>query len=95
MNGENLLEIKNLSVEGYYENRWNTIVDNISLNLKRGEVVGLIGESGAGKSTIGLAAMGYTRQGCQLASGSIKLEGVELMDASDKTLRSVRGSKIA
>jgi len=95
MQGENLLEIKNLSVEGYYENRWNTIVDNISLNLKRGEVVGLIGESGAGKSTIGLAAMGYTRQGCQLASGSIKLEGVELMDAADETLRSVRGSKIA
>ena len=95
MEDENLLEIKNLSVEGYYENRWNTIVDNISLNLKRGEVVGLIGESGAGKSTIGLAAMGYTRQGCQLASGSIKLEGVELMDASDETLRSVRGSKIA
>jgi len=95
MKGENLLEIKNLSVEGYYENRWNTIVDNISLNLKRGEVVGLIGESGAGKSTIGLAAMGYTRQGCRLAAGSIKLEGVELMDAADETLRSVRGSKIA
>ncbi len=95
MQGENLLEIKNLSVEGYYENRWNTIVDNISLNLKRGEVVGLIGESGAGKSTIGLAAMGYTRQGCRLAAGSITLEGVELMDAADETLRSVRGSKIA
>ncbi|MFK5926796.1 MAG: ABC transporter ATP-binding protein [Desulfuromusa sp.] len=95
MQGENLLEIKNLSVEGFYENRWNTIVDNISLNLKRGEVVGLIGESGAGKSTIGLAAMGYTRQGCRLTAGSIQLEGVELMDAADETLRSVRGSKIA
>ncbi|NOQ40930.1 MAG: nickel ABC transporter ATP-binding protein NikE [Desulfuromusa sp.] len=95
MKGENLLEIKNLSVEGYYENRWNTIVENISLNLKRGEVVGLIGELGAGKSTIGLAAMGYTRQGCRLAAGSITLEGVELIDAADETLRSVRGSKIA
>ncbi|MEA3362383.1 MAG: ABC transporter ATP-binding protein, partial [Thermodesulfobacteriota bacterium] len=95
MKGENLLEIKNLSVEGYYEERWNTIVDNISLNLKRGEVVGLIGESGAGKSTIGLAAMGYTRQGCRLSAGSITLEGVELIDAADETLRSVRGSKIA
>lgn len=95
MKGENLLEIKNLSVEGYYEDRWNTIVDNISLNLKRGEVVGLIGESGAGKSTIGLAAMGYTRQGCRLSAGSITLEGVELIDAADETLRSVRGSKIA
>ena len=92
---ENLLEIKNLYIEGYYENEWRPIVKNISLHLKRGEVLGLIGESGAGKSTIGLAAMGYTRQGCRLASGSIKLEGEELMGASDEDLRTIRGSKIA
>ena len=64
----NLLEIKNLYIEAFYEDRWQPIVRDISLNLKRGEVLGLIGESGAGKSTIGLAAMGYTRQGCRLAS---------------------------
>ncbi|MCP4718803.1 MAG: ABC transporter ATP-binding protein, partial [Desulfobacteraceae bacterium] len=48
-----------------------------------------------GKSTIGLAAMGYTRQGCRLASGSINLEGIELFDASEEDLRLVRGSKIS
>lgn len=90
-----LLEIKNLFVEGYYEEQWQPIVRNISLHLKRGEVLGLIGESGAGKSTIGLAAMGYTRKGCRLAKGSIKLEGEELFGASDEDLRVVRGSKIA
>ncbi|MFO7884111.1 MAG: ABC transporter ATP-binding protein [Desulfobacteraceae bacterium] len=95
MKENTLLEIKNLYIEGYYEDKWNTIVDNISLNLKRGEVLGLIGESGAGKSTIGLAAMGYTRQGCRLASGSINLEGMELMGASDEDLRTIRGSRIA
>ena len=91
----NLLEIKNLYIEAYYENQWQTIVRDISLNLKRGEVLGLIGESGAGKSTIGLAAMGYTRQGCRLAKGSINLEGQELFNASQEDLRVIRGSKIA
>jgi len=91
----NLLEIKNLYIEAFYDEQWQPIVRNISLNLKRGEVLGLIGESGAGKSTIGLAAMGYTRQGCRLASGSINLDGTELMNASDEDLKAVRGSKIA
>ncbi len=91
----NLLEIKNLYIEAYSEEVWQPIVKDISLTLKKGEVLGLIGESGAGKSTIGLAAMGYTRQGCRLASGSILLDGVELLGASDEDLRVVRGSKIA
>ncbi len=90
-----LLEIKNLYIEGFYEDQWQPIVKNISLNLKKGEVLGLIGESGAGKSTIGMAAMGYTRQGCRIASGSIKLEDKELFNASEEDLRLVRGSKIA
>jgi peptide/nickel transport system ATP-binding protein len=90
-----ILEIKNLYIEAFSEEMWQPIVKDISLTLKKGEVLGLIGESGAGKSTIGLAAMGYTRQGCRLASGSILLDGVELLGASDEDLRVVRGSKIA
>ncbi len=90
-----LLEIKNLYLEAFYDEKWQTIVHNISLNLKRGEVLGLIGESGAGKSTIGLAAMGYARQGCRIASGSINLDGTQLFGASEDELRQVMGSKIA
>ena len=91
----NLIEIKNLYIEGFYEEEWHPIVSDISLELKRGEVLGLIGESGAGKSTIGLASMGYARQGCRITSGSINLEGIELFDATEEDLRLVRGSKIA
>ena len=90
-----LLKIKNLVIEGFSDEKWIDIVHGIDLTLDRGEVLGLIGESGAGKSTIGLAAMGYTRQGCRIASGSIVFDGKELMEADDNTKRSIRGTRIA
>lgn len=95
MKNKHLLEIKDLVIDGFIEERWQPIVNGISLQLNKGEVLGLIGESGAGKSTIGLAAMGYTRQGCRLASGSIKLDQTELMNASPDYLRRIRGTKIS
>ncbi|MER8467756.1 ATP-binding cassette domain-containing protein [Mesorhizobium sp. M1396] len=64
--GKDLLQIRNLHVEGFSDERWHPIVRGIDLTLKRGEVLGLIGESGAGKSTIGLAAMGYAKPGCRI-----------------------------
>jgi peptide/nickel transport system ATP-binding protein len=90
-----LLKIKKLVIEGFTNEKWIEIVHGIDLTLNRGEVLGLIGESGAGKSTIGLAAMGYTRQGCRLASGSIVFDGMELFDADDNTKRNIRGTRIA
>jgi peptide/nickel transport system ATP-binding protein len=57
------LEIKDLHVGGHVDDKWVEFVHGVDLTVHRGEVVGLIGESGAGKSTIGLAAMGYTREG--------------------------------
>src|SRR5260370_16870095 len=64
--GKILLAIRGLRIEGQSDERWNEIVKGIDLTLRRGEALGLIGESGAGKSTIGLAAMGYARAGCRI-----------------------------
>jgi len=90
-----LLKIKNLVIEGFTNEKWIEIVHGIDLTLNRGEVLGLIGESGAGKSTIGMASMGYTRQGCRIASGSIVFDGTELVEATAQVKKSVRGTRIA
>lgn len=90
-----LLEITNLQIEGYSDQQWHKIVKGIDLKLRRGEVLGLIGESGAGKSTIGVAAMGFTKPGCRIHGGSIKFDGIELTTASDEQKRKLRGARIA
>jgi peptide/nickel transport system ATP-binding protein len=71
-----------------------TIVDGVSFTLERGRVLGLIGESGAGKSTIGLSAMGYGRGGIELTGGEIHLNGREIRGAAGPVLRSLRGTEV-
>ena len=93
--GEVLIEIKGLKIEGNADGVWHPIVKGVDLTLKRGEVLGLIGESGAGKSTIGLAAMGFARPGCRIVDGSIVFNGIDLRKASDDRKRDLWGSRIA
>jgi len=91
-----LLNIKNLVIEGYSDEKWVGIVHGVDLTLHRGEVMGLIGESGAGKSTIGLAAMGFTKDGCRIGEGSsIEFDGMELTTTPQSDLQSLRGARIA
>ncbi|MCB1480011.1 MAG: ABC transporter ATP-binding protein [Rhodobiaceae bacterium] len=90
-----LLKIKDLRIEGYSDEKWIEIVHGVDLTLHRGEVLGLIGESGAGKSTIGLAAMGFARDGCRISGGSIEFDGMELTTTPESALRALRGSRIA
>src|SRR4029453_14820899 len=90
--GDLLLEIRNLHIEGESDEVWRPIVKGVDLTLKRGEVLGLIGESGAGKSTIGLPAMGSARGGCRISDGSVVFDGLDLLAASDEARRKMRGS---
>ena len=90
-----LLNVRDLCIEGYNNEKWQQIVNGVSLYVNRGEVLGLIGESGAGKTTIGIASMGYTKAGCRIKSGSIVFKGNELFGADDETLRKLRGPKIS
>jgi peptide/nickel transport system ATP-binding protein len=89
---ETLLEIKDLRIEAGAS---AVLADGIDLVLRRGEVLGLIGESGAGKSTLGLAALVYARPGCRITRGQILLGGADLRALDARGRRALRGVRVA
>ena len=90
-----LLKVRGLKIEGRSDEAWNPIINGVDMDLKKGEVLGLIGESGAGKSTIGLAAMGYTRDGVRISEGSVEFDGIDLVTASAAVKRNLLGKRIS
>ncbi len=93
--GDLLLEMTGLRIEGQADDVWHEIVHGVDVKLHRGEVLGLIGESGAGKSTIGIASMGYAKPGCRISGGTIMFDGMDLRTTPEEELRRMRGSRIA
>ena len=94
-----LLDIRNLRIEAtsYPPDgppRDVVLVDDVSVSVAKGRVLGLIGESGAGKSTIGLSAMAYGRGGVRLTGGEIWLNGQDLRKLGAGDLRSLRGRQV-
>ncbi|MEO9338359.1 ABC transporter ATP-binding protein [Mesorhizobium sp. SB112] len=90
-----VLKVSDLRIEAKADDKWAEIVKGVSFELKTGEVLGLVGESGAGKSTIGLAALGYVRQGCRIKSGSIEFKQQDLLQLTEPRKRALRGVRIA
>ena len=93
--GDILLEMRDVRIDGFSDEKWHHIVKGVDLTLRRGEVMGLIGESGAGKSTLGLAAMGFAQPGCKIVGGTINFDGLELTTASESEKRALWGTRIA
>jgi peptide/nickel transport system ATP-binding protein len=91
-----LLTIEGLRVTARDEAGTDTeIVRGVSLAVKAGEVMGLIGESGSGKTTIALATMGHTRFGCRISAGRIMLGDTDITALDERGLRGLRGKRIA
>ena len=94
-----LLEFRNLRIEATAyppgePPRNLVLVDDVSVSLARGRVLGLIGESGAGKSTIGLSSVAYGRGGVRLTGGQVLLNGRDIRQAGIDGLRALRGREV-
>ncbi|MCB1340388.1 MAG: ABC transporter ATP-binding protein [Pseudooceanicola sp.] len=70
------------------------IVHGVSFDLEKGKVLGLIGESGAGKSTIGLSSLGYGRGGVEITGGEVWVNGRDILKGGIKGLRKLRGAEV-
>jgi oligopeptide/dipeptide ABC transporter ATP-binding protein len=89
------LDVTNLSTHIKLTRSTVQAVGNVDLAIDRGETLGLVGESGCGKSMLGLSILGLLPNGGEIVNGSVKLEGRELVGLSDKELQRLRGNEVA
>ena len=87
------LAIRNLRLD--VAQSGNDIVDEVTLTIARGEMLGLVGESGSGKTTVGLAVLGHARKGVGIHSGTVSIEGTDVLAAHGKDLRRARGRLVS
>ncbi|MFC0805831.1 ABC transporter ATP-binding protein [Ensifer sp. P24N7] len=94
-----LLSVKNLKIEATSyppgePPKVVTLVEGVSFDLEKGKVLGLIGESGAGKSTIGLSALAYGRGGVRITGGEVLLNGRDILKLGRSGINAVRGRNV-
>jgi peptide/nickel transport system ATP-binding protein len=89
------LEVRDLATHFATRSGILKAVDGVSFDLAEGEVVGLVGESGSGKTVTGFSILGLVDPPGRIVGGSVKLAGQELVGLAPRTLRTLRGRKIA
>jgi peptide/nickel transport system ATP-binding protein len=89
-----ILEVRDLTVRFPTRRGTLTAVDSISLSIAPGEVLGVVGESGAGKSMTGLAVIGLLEPPGRIAAGEVRLEGRRIDNLPHEAMRRIRGRKI-
>ena len=92
---EKLLEVKNLRTEFKRDKTWVTAVNNVSFSIERGEILGLVGESGCGKSVTSLSVMRLLARNSKISNGEVILNGTDLLKEDKKGMRNIRGREVA
>ena len=95
MSQNTVLEIKDLEVELYSEKGPLPVIDKVNLSIKEGEIVGVVGESGCGKSMLASAIMNLLNSPAQIAAGTIFYEGQDMTTLSTKEFQKIRGNEIS
>src|ERR1700742_3088705 len=96
MTARPLIDIKGLRVLFHGDDGGQThAVDSVDLSVAKGATLGLVGESGCGKSVTSLAIMGLLSKQSSQVTGSIRFDGFDLLDVPDQTLRDLRGNRLA
>ena len=89
-----VLSVRNLQVEFVTRRSVLRAIDGISFDIARGEVLGVVGESGAGKSVTGLAVIGLVDPPGRISGGSVYLSGMRIDDLPPEQMRRIRGKRI-
>ena len=95
MSQNTVLEMKDLEVELFSEQGPLPVIDKVNLSIKEGEIVGIVGESGCGKSMLASAIMNLLNSPAQIAAGTIFYEGQDMTTLSSKEFQKIRGNDIS
>jgi peptide/nickel transport system ATP-binding protein len=90
-----LVAVAGLTIDFWSNDRWNNVVNDATFSIARGEALGLVGESGCGKTTTALALLGFQRPGSRIRSGTIDFGGRDLAHLSRRELQKVRGRRVS